>query len=451
MKVTETFELTYDVFNDMLTEEEFQAKLSVHKEQDLPGEPSRRRFPQIISVGGTRSSKTYSILQILYLEMMSRIDIDIKVWRDTKVSCKKICMKDFRSIVRSDMSRFNNFKENKTEGSYTYVPTGSKITFEGADNIGVVLGAGQHISFFNEVNHITEEVYKQVKQRTEEMIISDYNPAAKFYLEKYRNDPETKFIHSTFMNNAFCAPNSVITILESEPWERGSYEIVGAEIHYKNNPISDTNQPPVHQLNLKKGTIDKYHWLVYGLGIGAEKPNRIYKGWKVISLEDFKQLPYVSYFGLDFGTSSPTACTEVKYDGNGVFYIRGAMYKPMGEIDDSINTALLKYVPEIKKGTSLIVGDSAKKEYLNTVRRGGHMIVGAIKGAGSVSPGIQDVKSFTIYYVPDNDLEEEYANYSWAVDREFRSTDEPVKKNDHYLDSIRYCITYLIRYLSIEV
>jgi len=218
----------------------------------LPGFPTKRRFSQVVSVGGSRSSKTYSILQLLYLEMMSRRDLDIKVWRNTKTDCKKICLKDFRSIVRADMSKFHKFKENITDGTFVYLPTNSKITFEGADNIGVVLGAGQHISFFNEVNLISKEVYDQVSQRTEELVICDYNPAANFYLEKYRNDEDTVFIYSNFMHNRFCPPNSLKTLLSREPWERGSYEVVGSEIHYNGKKVTNENQPPENQKTKKQ-------------------------------------------------------------------------------------------------------------------------------------------------------------------------------------------------------
>ena len=41
-------------------------------------------------------------------------------------------------------------------------------------------------------------------------------------------------------------------------------------------------------------------WLVYGLGIGADKPNKIYRGWRPITSNQFDEQDYESYFGLDF-------------------------------------------------------------------------------------------------------------------------------------------------------
>lgn len=452
MQATETFRMTARVLKQVLTEDEFKVRLAKHIKEELPGFPTKRRFSQVVSVGGSRSSKTYSILQLLYLEMMRRRDLDIKVWRNTKISCKKICLKDFRTIIKSDMSKFHKFKENITDGTVTYLPTGSKITFEGADSIGIVLGAGQHISFFNEVNLISKEVYDQVSQRTEELVICDYNPAANFYLERYRKDEDTVFIYSNFMHNRFCPPNSLKTLLSREPWERGSYEVVGTEIHYKGAVISSENQPPVNKKNKLAGTIDKYLWMVYGLGLGSEKPERIYKNWKPINNADFENIEFESFYGLDFGTASPTAMVEVKYNPvNNSFYLRKKMYSPMEAIDNTLDSHIKRRCPELKKGSSLIIADSAKETYIDILRSNGHNVYGAIKGPGSIASGITLLQWATIYYVEDSDLEEEYSNYSWKLDLHGNPSDEPVKKDDHLMDAIRYIITYLINWNGIKL
>ena len=91
---------------------------------------------------------------------------------------------------------------------------------------------------------------------------------------------------------------------------------------------SDDNQPPPNKLNIKNGTADKWHWMVYGLGLLAEKPNRVYKGWTTCSIEEFDSLPYETYYGLDFGISAPTAVVAVKYDGDRTFYVDEIPYLP---------------------------------------------------------------------------------------------------------------------------
>ena len=192
-------------------------------------------------------------------------------------------------------------------------------------------------------------------------------------------------------------------------------------------------------------------WMVFGLGIGTEKPHKIYRGWIKVPQDFFDELPYVSYFGLDFGASVATACAEVKYDGDGTFFVCERLYTPLQEIDDSLPTVIKLKVPQIKKGKSLIVCDSAKQKYIDLLLDEGYMAVGAVKGGGSVEVGITLVQGFPIHYVSSENIDFEYDEYSWALDRFGNSTDVPIKLDDHLMDAIRYVIAYLVEYLRIKV
>lgn len=375
----------------------------------------------------------------------------VTCWRNTKVTCRSTILEDFQNIIMFDPYIFKNFKENKQQGTFTYLPTGSKIVFEGADSIGKVLGGAQDISFFNEVTEFSKAVYLQITQRTAEKVICDYNPSKDFWLETYRNDTETRFIRTTFKDNAFCPAPIVKQLMSYEPWESGSYEIVGTEIWYKGKPISNVNIPPPNVVNVKKGTADKFMWLVYGLGLGSEKPNKIHHGWRKISPEYFNSLPYVSYFGLDFGIANPTACIEAKYDGNGGIYLMERLYKPLGSIEDSLATVIKTGIKQIKRGKSYVICDSAKEAYLQILKNEGYLAIGAKKGAGSIEAGISIMQSLTIHYVPTPNLESEYSNYSWLLDRLHNPTDVPVKKDDHLMDAARYVISFLYEFLRIKI
>ena len=411
----------------------------------------KKKYRQIVSMGGSRSSKTFSILQLLMLIMMSRKNIKITVWRDTKVVCRATALEDFKNIIMADYGIFKKFKENKQSGKFTYLPTGSEIVFEGADSVGKVLGGAQDFSYFNEITEFSKPVYLQITQRTAETVFADYNPSKDFWLEEYRLDPRTVFIHSSFKGNAYCPEEIVEQLLSYEPWEPGSYDIIDGEVYYKGAPITDDNQPPLHPLNHIRKTADKYMWLVYGLGLGSEKPNRIYKGWKKITPEIFDSLEYTSYFGQDFGTSNPTAIVEVKYDGDGAFYVYPRFYKPLTMTNDSVSTMFRNEIPSLHLNTDLIAADPAKQSYIDLMTSIGYMCVKALKGNGSIEAGIKTVQGFTIYYVEDVNFNKEYNTYSWEVDRYQKPTDNPLKKDDHYMDALRYIITYLVRYLSIQV
>lgn len=426
LKVSDTFKKTYEAFH-------------------------KKGVRQLVSMGGSRSSKSYSILQMLMIELRTRKNIKITCWRNTKTTCRATILEDFENIIMYDEADFKNWVHNKQSGTFTYKTTSSKIVFEGADSIGKVLGGQQNISFFNEVTEFSKEVYLQITQRTSEKIICDYNPSKDFWMESYRHAPDSIFIRTNFTNNAFCPPNIVKQLLSYEPWETGTYEVVDAEVFYKGRPITPSNQPPPHIQNWKQGTANIYLWLVYGLGLGSEKPNRIYNGWKKVTQEEFDNLPYISYFGLDFGTANPTACTEVKYDGNGGMYVCKRLYKPLGEIEDSLATVIKTQVKQIKPGKHYIICDSAKEAYIRILQNENYLAMPAVKGAGSIEAGISIVQSFSMHYVASEDLDNEYNNYSWQLDRQHKPIDVPKKENDHLMDSLRYVITFLYDYLGIKI
>jgi len=407
-------------------------------------------YRQIVSMGGSRSSKSYSFMQLFAIELARVKRLKITAWRDTKVTCRSTILEDFENILINQKIH-NHFKENKQKGTFIHRKTGSKIVFEGADNIGKVLGGTQHVSFFNEVTEFSKDVYLQITQRTSHKVCCDYNPSKDFWLEKYRNDKRTKFIHSDFRDNAYCPKEIVKQLLSYEPWETGSYDVIDGQVYYRNQPITSYNQPPKNEENWAKGTADEYLWLVYGLGIGAEKPHKIYKGWKKISEEAFDALPYQSFFGIDFGAKNPTAIIEVKYDGDGQFFVKELFYQPLSDIQGSLPTILKKFCPQIKLSESLIICDSAKELYVNILKEAGYNAVKALKGNNTVSPGIIQVQGVNISYVPSENLSTEYMNYSWQLDRYSKPTDEPEKKDDHLMDSLRYVITYLVRYFGIEM
>lgn len=442
--VSETFERTYKAYHEIVNQEDID-------DNKFEVIDPIYRYRQIVSMGGSRSSKSYSILQLLLLEMIKRKNLKITVWRDRKNVCRTSVLEDFENIIMFDYKIFKDIKINKQAGSFTYTPTRSKIVFDGADNIGKALGGTQDISFFNEISEFSKRIYLEITQRTSDRIFCDYNPSKTFWLETYRHDEETIFIHSNYENNAFCPPNIITQLKGYEPWEIDSYEVRGSEVFYNDMPISIHNQPPPNLKNIKKGTADDFMWMVYGLGIGAEKPNKIYKGWFEIEQEFFDDLEYEPHFGLDFGASNPTACIEVKYDGDGAFYICERLYQPLQDINDSLATVIKLKVPSAVKGRSLIICDSARQSYIDLLTIENYMALGAIKGGGSVEVGITLVQGFTIYYVKSPNLDFEQSNYSWSIDRYGKSTDVPMKMDDHLMDALRYVITYLVSYLNIRV
>lgn len=384
------------------------------------------RWRQIVPMGGSRSSKTWSLLQLFAMLLLSRTNLFITVWRNTAKTCRSTVRKDFRNILALDPVLYNAFIENKTDATFTSKTTGSTIVFEGADDIGKVLGLAQDISFFNEVTEFNEDVYLQITQRTAETIFADYNPSKNFWFERFRLDPRTIFDHSTYRDNPFCPPEIVKQL--------NGYD-------------------PSVQANVDAETANQYMYDVYCEGIRAEKPNKIYRGWKEIPDDFFAKIPADSYFALDFGLSKPNALVEIKFDGKRSFYVKELMYLSSQELGMSLSEAIDQIYPQIKTNASLLICDSAKQAVIDSLKLDGFYAVGAIKGSGSVDAGIQFIQSARIYYTKGSrNLATEEESYSYQLDRFGKTVDIPDRnQEDHLMDATRYGIMYLKHLLGIEL
>src|SRR5690606_26696007 len=130
-------------------------------------------------------------------------------------------------------------------------------------------GGGCDYAFFNEVMFIDDEIFKQVKMRCRIFWWMDFNPCFTDHWVFNSVIPRSDVAHirTTFKDNPYISPNELNEILGYEPWEPGTYEVTDDGVFYKGQPISDTNQPPINERNVREGTASEFDWKVYGLGL----------------------------------------------------------------------------------------------------------------------------------------------------------------------------------------
>lgn len=372
----------------------------------------RDAIRMVVLFGGSRAGKSWALLQLFVVIMATNIKLRITVWRNERTVCKNTIMKDFENILFANDEVFALFTEQKSKSTFVFNDTGSTITFEGADSIGKVLGMTQDISFFNEITEFNEGVFLQITQRTARTIYVDYNPSKSFWLEKMMYREDTIIKQYTYKDNAYCPPNIVKQL--------NSYN------------------PDVPE-NIANGTADNYMWQVYGLGVKAEKAGRVFREWEQISMADYEALPYEDLFGLDFGLNSPTALTRMKFDGDNRLYVDELLYKPISTMGNGLvdEFSTIKELPL----QSEIIADSKNTDYINELNRAGYLVIGAIKGAGSIIKGIGDMQRLKIYVTKrSGNIILENENYSFKLDRYGIVTEETIKEDDHAIDGIRYRI-----------
>lgn len=240
----------------------------------------------IVNKGSTRSSKTYSILQLLFLiaEFSTQPRI-ISIVSESMPHLKKGCIRDFHEILKKE-KHWNPKNWNSTDKIYKINNT--VIEFFSADDPGKVHGPSRNILYVNECINIDYETYRQLAIRTTETIFLDCNPCFEFWLdEKVLTQQGATLIHSTYRNNEYLSDAQI------------------KEIESNRN--------------------DKDWWQVYGEGLTGSRRGLVVDNWNIVPQmpHDYKK----RWLGIDFGfTNDPTAIVDVRL-AQGQLWIDELLYE----------------------------------------------------------------------------------------------------------------------------
>lgn len=418
------------------------------------------RYKYIFHEGTSRSSKSWSIEEWSLRECEQKSNLHINIWRDTREALTGTIWHDFRKLIPLSG---RDIKLSKNTAPIHF-PNGSIISPKGADQTNAH-GSSQDIAWLNEPYNITEDEFDQIDQRSNQVIV-DVNPLGIRWAEKVKKHPRCIVVYSTFKNNPFCPPEQKRKILGYEPWESGSYEVVKGVIIYQGKPVTETHQPPVNQSNLANGTINTFKWITYGLGLKAENPRKIHHNFKRISLLDYNKLPGREYQGLDYGSARPSAFVKMKYDGDRSFYIKPCLYKPMNHMNRPLGEEL-SGAGAIQGDDTIMWADSMDKEAgsdlsMTNDLRTNYNFNAYPTSKPTYKARFESMSNVVFYYVcdmPENEycdgggsvsdkFEFELDNYQWEYIND-KSTEKPIKKNDHLMNATEYVFWGIKEYLGL--
>lgn len=353
----------------------------------------------VANIGGTRSGKTYAILQLLLTIAVSGGKQLISVVSESFPHLYKGAIRDFENILNGmDAVEGRDYAVNKSNHIY-YFKGGGKIEFFSTDNAGKVHGAQRDILFINECNHIQHEIYRQLAVRTSGIIFLDWNPIARFWFEDkgIETMPTTKVIRSTYKDNPFLSATQI------------------AEI--------ESNKS------------DEAWWRVYGLGETGSVEGLIYTRWDIVQ----QQAPgRRAFYCIDFGfTNDPTAILYCTLQG-GELYVDELAYGP-----GMSNAEIAKVLKDhgATRGCN-IVADSAEPKSIAEINGHGLHVVPATKGAGSITAGIGAVQAYQLHITARSlGIIQELRNYMWKRDQAGEWINTPIDKYNHALDALRYGVT----------
>ena len=359
------------------------------------------RIRGIASKGGTRSSKTWSTLQLLHIVCVnSEKPLVISCVAATLPMVKRGMMRDFKQMLITE-GVWDENAFNKSECTYTY-PNGCIIEFFGVDNASKVHGSARDILFVNEAQTIPREIFRQLDIRTRKKVVIDFNPVRKFW-------GETEFVGDRY-----------ITIHST----------------YKDNPYLSKEQ--IGAIEKNKG--DANWWRIYGEGETGGVEGNVYPSYEVI--EDMPETFTGRCLGLDFGfVNDPTAIVDIRFQGWDL-YVDLLCYET-----GLLNANIADYLTSNMLHRLITVCDNAEQKSIVELQQKRIKAIPCVKGRGSVAGGIAQVKQFKLHVTKRSvKLLDELDNYKFIKDEATDTyTNETIDAWNHALDALRYGVDYLIR------
>ena len=425
-----------------------------------------RKYRYIINEGSSRSSKTFSLIDCYDLYARANKNKRLTVWRNTKVDCKKTVLNDVLRHLKSTDRYCQGNVYNKTESILSY-NTGSTFEIHGTDDENTVMGLTQSAAWLNEPYAISKTVFDQIDQRTSDFIFLDWNPKQSHFIEDLKKDPRSLLIKSTFRDNPFCPEESRNKILSYQPVSKCRVveesiltETEAVQYDTENN-ILNISPGRIKELircreNDFKNSANSFNWDVYGLGLKAERPNRIFR-FNEIPDSEYHKLNVATYNAVDWGAVDPWGIIEAKYYDGGL-YLHELNYASENEVRGKLTTTDIAQINSTDEGVvkwmfgklnipknNIIVCDNNRELKIRALREAGwEYSIAAVKGPGSIIDGIDLVNNLRVYYTASStNLKHEQENYSRKVDNHGIILEEPQDIDNHLMDPIRYIALFL--------
>lgn len=352
----------------------------------------RNPAPIIVNVGGARSSKSYSILQLILQKFISEDHKEILIARKTLPSLRITAYKVFVDLLQ-DYGFYGRCTHNKT--NLTIKHKNSTVYFMSIDDPEKIKSTEFNYVFLEEANEFTYTDFMILKMRMSAPTTPDkpnkmylaLNPSEEFSWvnQKLIHWDNVALIKSTYHDNPFLSPEYTQSLED-----------------------------------LKE--IDPELYKIYALGEYAALSNIIYPNYVIEQV--FPTSFHDEFYGLDFGYNHPAALVRIGAKDAGM-YVEEVIYQT-----HLTNPELIELMDECKVHKKLpIYADSAEPKSIEDLCNAGYNVLPATK---QVLDGIKSVKEYKLHIHKDSvNIIKERMTYKWREDKNGNRLDEPVKFNDH--------------------
>lgn len=348
--------------------------------------------PITVNSGGTSSSKTISILQVLALIASTQENKIITIVGQDLPNMKVGPIRDLANIVNNSAFLQSQI-ESYSKSTHKYIfKTKSEIEFRAPDSPQDAKSGKRTHLFINEANGVSWDIADELIVRTQEKVFIDFNPNARFWAHiQYENNENADWFISNYLHNPYLTQEQVNKILA----------------YREKSP---------------------YKWRVYGLGLLG-----ILEGHIIQNFEMWPEFPddlSVAY-GLDFGYGHPSALVKVAVEGSYV-YLHLLLYE--SGIKDPVMAEWLKYYGITARDT--IIGDAQQGISIDTINEYyGYNIERCAKGPGSIMRGIGIMQEYKYRIIVGSEqIFEEFSEYIWK-------NGKPPDKKNHAIDATRYVLS----------
>jgi phage terminase large subunit len=383
-----------------------------------------------IFFGGSSSGKSYFVIGQRCVIDMLKGGHNYLIVRNTQLTVRKSVFNEILKAI-SFFKVGSYFNVNKTDLVIT-CHNGHSIMMAGLDDAEKIKSITPSKGVITDiiVEEATETEYAAVKQlykrlrgfsKVKKRVILLFNPILKthwIYQEYFGEWDDSKQVYK-------------------------SDDLLIVKSTYKDNKFLTPED--VYQLENEK---DIYYREVYTLGNWGVLGAVIFKNWSAMDTrEEQKKFGSNWFNGLDFGFSAdPSAFIRCYYDRMRMtIYITDELY-----LYGATNDILASEVKQIISRDP-VTCDCAGSLSIQELRQHGVTSIPCKKGKDSVNFGIQWLQKMQI--VVDKSCQNflnEIQQYKWREDKDGNATTQPIDRNNHLLDALRYALEQEMNYVELH-
>lgn len=361
---------------------------------------------KIVHQGGTNSSKTWSLCQVIATNAVEDPESVTTVVANTSNTLERGALRDFKKLIKSSkILKMSIIDPNLVKGPFRF-KNGSIVEFVSLSDEDNAKHGKREYLYLNEANSISYQAAKALMLRTSKKIYIDFNSDASFWVhEELIHKPDCDYFISNYTHNEHC-PQSVIDEL----------------LHYKAEYLRTGSH------------YWKNQYRVYTLGKTGTTEGAVFDTVDYVNL-----LPLgldKKGYGLDFGfTNDPTALVKCGRKGKKI-YGKELIYQT-----GLTTPELIERFKKLGIGPrDIIIADNSNPDAITQIRKAGFRIFKVVKP--KVIPSIDALKSNDIVLTTSSThWRKEQQNYKYVKEND-KYINEVEDEHNHCWDAFRYWYSY---------